>query len=129
MLDCSTLASGDADVINTTVQLLLPCLDEVKILASISPERLSVAPDAATLAEQGGIDISLWNGLFVKKGTPQEVKDLLALVAQNTLNSDAAQDLSETTGASIYWLDEAESQALIDADWDTIADMVERMGE
>jgi hypothetical protein len=25
-LDCNTLASGDADVINTTLQLVLPCL-------------------------------------------------------------------------------------------------------
>ncbi len=28
-LDCNTLASGDADVINTTLQLILPCLDDV----------------------------------------------------------------------------------------------------
>ena len=34
MLDCNSLASGDADVINTTLQLVLPCIDDVKILAS-----------------------------------------------------------------------------------------------
>ena len=35
-LDCNTLASGDADVINTTLQLILPCLDSVKVLVSIT---------------------------------------------------------------------------------------------
>ncbi|MEM7031434.1 MAG: tripartite tricarboxylate transporter substrate binding protein [Chloroflexota bacterium] len=126
-LDCTTLSSGDVDVINTTIQLLLPCLDDVKILASIGADRLSVSPDTATLGEQGGIDIALWNGLFVRKGTPQAVKDMLAEVAQTALNSDAAKEVAETTGASIYWLGEADSQALIDADWDTITAMLERM--
>ena len=28
-------ASGDADVINTTLQLILPCLDDINVLASI----------------------------------------------------------------------------------------------
>lgn len=37
-LDCNTLASGDADVINTTLQLILPCLDQVKVLVSITDE-------------------------------------------------------------------------------------------
>ena len=32
-LDCDTLASGDADVINTTLQLVFPCLDKVQVLA------------------------------------------------------------------------------------------------
>ncbi|MBV7328964.1 hypothetical protein KFU94_12005 [Chloroflexi bacterium TSY] len=128
-LDCATLSSGDVDVINTTIQLLLPCLDEVKILASIGADRLAVSPDTPTLGEQGGIDIALWNGLFVKKGTPQAVKEMVAEIAQTALNSDAATEVAETTGAAIYWLDAQESQALIDRDWDTIAAMVERMGE
>ncbi len=38
-LDCNTLASGDADVINTTLQLILPCLDRVKVLASVTSKR------------------------------------------------------------------------------------------
>ncbi len=128
-LNCATLSSGDVEVINTTIQLLLPCLDEVKILASIGSKRLSISPETPTLGEQGGIDIALWNGLFVKKGTSQVVKDLIAEVAQTALSSDAATEVGETTGALIYWLDETESKALIDADWDTITTMLERMGE
>ncbi|MEZ4633180.1 MAG: tripartite tricarboxylate transporter substrate binding protein [Deinococcales bacterium] len=131
VLDCSSLASGDADVINTTIQLILPCLDEVKILASISQERLSIAPDVPTLSEQveGWENIFLWNGLFVKKGTPQEVKDLLSTVAQRAINSDAAQDLAETTGAAVYWMDASASQELIDQNWEQLEAILKRMGD
>ena len=42
-LDCNTLASGDVDVINTTIQLIMPCLDQVTILAAITGDRLALA--------------------------------------------------------------------------------------
>ncbi len=126
-LDCSTLASGDVDVINTTVQLLLPCLDEVTILANIGDDRLPMTPDVPTLAEQGGLDISLWNGLFVRKDTPQNVRDVIEAAAVAALESDPARELSETTGALVYWLAGEEAQALVDRDWHLTAEMISRM--
>ena len=126
-LDCASLSAGDVDVINTTIQLLLPCLDDVTIIASIGSDRLAVSPDTATLGEQGGIDIMLWNGLFVHKDTPQAARDIISEHAQTALSSDAANDVAASTGAQIYWMDAAESQAQIDSDWDLIADMVKRM--
>ncbi len=70
-LDCNTLASGDADVINTTLQLILPCLDEVKVLVAITDERISTVPDTPTIGElDPDLNIALWNGLFVRKDTP-----------------------------------------------------------
>lgn len=129
-LDCNTLASGDADVINTTVQLVLPCLDEIKPLASITGERIPVLPDTPTMAEQvPGLDISLWNGLFVPKGTPQAVKDKLAAVAERVVMSDKAQKLSQETGALVYWQNAEQAAARIDADYATIEDMFKRMGD
>ena len=127
-LDCTTLSSGDVDVINTTVQLLLPCLDEVTLIASIGTDRISVSPDTETLAEQGGLNIELWNGLFVKKGTPQEIKDQIAEYAKTAVEGEAAQELAATTGATVYWMPADESEALINAHWDIIADMLDRMG-
>ena len=129
-LDCNTLASGDADVINTTVQLVLPCLDAIKPLASITGERIPVLPDTPTMAEQvPGLDISLWNGLFVPKGTPQAVKDKLAAVAERVVMGDKAQKLSQETGALVYWQNAEEAAARIDADYATIEDMFKRMGD
>ena len=129
-LDCNTLASGDADVINTTVQLVLPCLDAIKPLASITGERIPVLPDTPTMAEQvPGLDISLWNGLFVPKGTPQAVKDKLAAVAERVVMGDKAQKLSQETGALVYWQNAEEAAARIDADYATIDEMFKRMGD
>ena len=129
-LDCNTLASGDADVINTTVQLVLPCLEEITPLASITGERIPVLPDTPTMAEQvPGLDISLWNGLFVPKGTPQAVKDKLAAVAERVVMSDKAQKLSQETGALVYWQNAEQSAARIDADYAAIEEMFKRMGD
>ena len=130
MLDCNSLASGDADVINTTVQLVLPCLDDIKPLASITGERIPVLPDTPTMAEQvPGLNISLWNGLFVPKGTPQAVKDKLAAVAERVVTSDKARKLSQETGGLVYWQNAEEAAARIDADYAAIEEMFKRMGD
>ena len=116
-LDCNTLASGDADVINTTLQLVLPCLDDIKILSSITDDRIPLTPDAPTMGEVNpDLGIALWNGLFVRKDTPQDVRDKIIAVAKETMISDRAQKLAKETGAQVYWLDDLGSSARIEAD-------------
>ena len=120
-LDCNTLASGDADVINTTLQLILPCLDQVTVLVSITGERISKIPDPPAIGEvDPALDIALWNGLFVRKETPQDVRDKIAEVARATVMSDRAQAVAAETGALVYWLDADESAAVIEADKATL---------
>jgi len=86
MLDCNTLSSGDADVINTTLALIEPCLDDINILANIGSEPIEKLDGVETLSAQAGInDIELWNGLFVKKGTSQ-VKPVLAFTGKTAQN-------------------------------------------
>ncbi|MDJ0824940.1 MAG: tripartite tricarboxylate transporter substrate-binding protein [Rhodobacter sp.] len=127
-LDCNTLASGDADVINTTLQLILPCLDQVKVLVSITDERISKVPDAPTAGEvDPTLNIALWNGLFVTKETPQEVRDKIAAVASQTVMSDRAQAVAEETGALVYWQDAAASAARIAGNIATMAAIEEIM--
>ena len=121
-LDCNTLASGDADVINTTLQLILPCLDDVKVLVSITGERISKVPDTPAIGEVAGeLDTALWNGLFVTKDTSQDVRDKIAAVAMKTVMSDRAQEVAANSGALIYWMDAEASAALIEADKATLA--------
>lgn len=116
-LDCNTLASGDADVINTTLQLILPCLDEVQVLASIGSERIPLTPDAPTVGEiEPDLDVALWNGLFVLADVPQEARDKIAAVAKTVVASDKAKELAAQTGALIYWQDAEEATAQIEAD-------------
>ena len=117
MLDCNTLSSGDADVINTTLALIEPCLGEINVLANIGSEPIGKLPGVQTLAAQADInDLELWNGLFVTKGTPQDVIEKLAEIGEATMASDEAQQLMKETGARVYWQGMAESMARIDED-------------
>lgn len=121
-LDCNTLASGDVDVINTTLQLILPCLDNVKVLASIGDQRISLTPDTPTVAELAPtLDVALWNGLFVHKDTPVDVQEKIIAVARETVMSEEAQKLAAETGALVYWQD-------ADAAADQIAKDIETLG-
>ncbi|KIC28206.1 tripartite tricarboxylate transporter substrate-binding protein [Leisingera sp. ANG-S5] len=121
-LDCNTLASGDADVINTTLQLVLPCLDQVKVLVSITDGRIPLVPDAPTIGElDESLNIALWNGLFVTKDTPQDVRDKIVAVAEKTVMSERAQNIAKETGALVYWQSADDSAARVANDIDTMA--------
>jgi len=81
------------------------------VLASITEERISLTPDTPTLGEVApALGMTLWNGLFVNKDTPQDVRDKIIAVAKKTMMSERAQKVAADTGASIYWED-AESSA------------------
>ncbi|MFW2367124.1 MAG: tripartite tricarboxylate transporter substrate-binding protein [Desulforhopalus sp.] len=115
-LDCNTLASGDADVINTTLQLVLPCIDDITVLASITGKRIPLTPNSPTVGEiVPELKFVLWNGLFVKKGTPQEVKDKVAAAAKKALESPKAKKLASDTGAEVYWMEAKDTDALIES--------------
>ncbi|GGK60214.1 tripartite tricarboxylate transporter substrate binding protein [Amphritea balenae] len=129
--DCSTLANGDADVINTTTQLILACINsgEVKLLASLTRDRLSIAPDVATLNEQTGISQTTWNGLFVKKGTSQEIKDRISEIAQKALATDRAKEIGATTGAGIFWVSGPAAEKVVADDYDAAKGLLAFMKE
>ncbi|MES0812655.1 tripartite tricarboxylate transporter substrate-binding protein [Roseibium sp. SCPC15] len=116
-LTCNTLASGDVDVINTTIQQVLPCLSDIKVLASVGKERTSLTPDVPTVQEiNPELSVTLWNGLFVHKDVPQEARDKIAAAAQAALKKEKAQNLIGETGVLIYWQDADASKAQIESD-------------
>ena len=122
--DCATLANGDADVMNTTVGLILACQDDVKVLVAFTENPLSTHPDAPLLKDTiEGPSFALWSGLFVPKGTPQEVKDRIAEIAEAAMQSEGAKQIAESTGAEIYWQGTEEAQARIDENYAQIEDL------
>lgn len=122
VLDCNSIRSGDVDVMNTTIPAILPCIDDINILVSITEERIRFAPDAPTVGEiHPDLDITLWNGLFVHKDVPQDVRDKIAAVAERVMASEAAQQLSADTGTLVYWQDAETSSARIEKDGETSA--------
>ncbi len=111
------LAAGDADVITPTLQLVLPGLDQITVLASITDDRIPLAPDAPTMGEIApDLSLSLWNGLFVTKDTPQDVRDKIIAVAKETVLSERAQQIAKDTGAQVYWQDAEGSATRIASD-------------
>ncbi|WP_373634751.1 tripartite tricarboxylate transporter substrate-binding protein [Yoonia sp. SS1-5] len=117
LLDCNTLASGDVDVMNTTIQSILPCLGDVKVLASIGGERIGLTPDTPTVGEiDPSLALSLWNGLFVHKDTPADVREKIIAVAKETMTSERAKTYMAETGALVYWQDAADTVKQIEAD-------------
>lgn len=130
MLDCNTLSAGDADVINTTLALIEPCLDEINVLGNFAEAPIAKLDGVATVASQSNTaPLELWNGLFVTKGTPQEVIDTIAGIAQKTMEGEEAQALMAETGAGVYWQDQAAALARIEADRATIAEFNAFLGE
>ena len=120
-LDCNTLASGDVDVMNTTLQLVLPCIDKVKVLASVTGERISLTPDTPTVSELvPDLDIALWNGLFVHRDVPAVARAKIRKVARRVMASDKAKKLAAETGALIYWQDVDQAYAQIKKDIDSV---------
>lgn len=120
-LDCNTLASGDADVINTTLQLVLPCLDDLTVLVALTDNRIPLIPDVPTLAELApDLGLSSWNGLFVHRDTPADVRERIAIVAERVVLGEAAQRIAAETGAEVFWLNAEESTARIARDTVTL---------
>ena len=121
-LDCNSLASGDVDVMNTTLQLVLPCIDSITVLASVTADRIPLTPDAPTVVELAPeLNMDLWNGLFVHKDTPADVRAKIVESAKATLESDRAKQLAADTGAALYWTGPEDTAALIDSNRETMA--------
>ncbi len=129
-IDCNVLASGDADVVTTTIPQVLPCLDRIKVLASVTGERIPQVAQVPTVGEiDSDLDISLWNGLFVRKETPQDVRDRIAAVAEKTMSSARARKYADETGTAVYWLNAAEAKRQIAKDKRTNAGIGQLVGQ
>jgi tripartite-type tricarboxylate transporter receptor subunit TctC len=92
-------------------------LDSVKVLTAITDARIPLVPDAPAIGElDPALNIALWNGLFVRKETPQDVRDKIIAVAKETVMSDRAQAVAKETGALVYWQDANDSAARVAGD-------------
>jgi len=80
-----------------------------------------LTPDVPTVAELAPeLDVSLWNGLFVHKDTPADVREKIIAVAKKTIASEKAMTFAEETGAQLYWQDAAASAEQITQDINTL---------
>ena len=72
-----SLLRGDVDAVIEAYAALRGNLDDGKLraLATSAPTRSQVLPNIPTAREEGAsdLDVTSWNGLFVKAGTPTEI--------------------------------------------------------
>ena len=92
--------------------------------------RLAIQSTALTRSQHEldpDLNIALWNGLFVHKDVPQDVRDKIVAVAKETVMSERAQKIAGETGALIYWQDAATAQSQIDNDIETLGRMADML--
>jgi tripartite-type tricarboxylate transporter receptor subunit TctC len=100
---------------NTTEQIKAGA---VKAYAITSPERNNALPDLPTTAEGGlpELDVSIWHGLYVPKGTPepvvQELNAALNAALQDPTVQERFADLGTTTVSAELATPEAHRERL-----------------
>ncbi|MCA2190138.1 tripartite tricarboxylate transporter substrate binding protein BugD [Nonomuraea cavernae] len=86
---------------------------EVKAYAVTTPERVKSLPDVPTTAEAGlpQLQVSVWHGLYVPKGTPQEVVQKLSEALKTALADQKVIDQMAKLGTAPVTAENATPQA------------------
>ncbi|WP_233154862.1 Bug family tripartite tricarboxylate transporter substrate binding protein [Candidimonas nitroreducens] len=115
------------DVLAGTIPMMfnnLPALvplkdsDKVRLLAVADTKRSPVLPKVPTFAEEGlpGVVSVVWNGILVRRGTPQAIVDRLNWEMGSILKSPAFRQPLEAQGYEVLSSTPGEFEALIKKD-------------
>ncbi|VFR24714.1 putative exported protein [plant metagenome] len=89
------LLGGQLDFAFLSVQLALPQVQggKLRVLATVSNQRLAELPEVPTLAEAGYPQavVTPWSGLFARAGTPEDVLQALRRATQEALANAQVQ--------------------------------------
>lgn len=123
---CLLLFNNEVDVLLGGATLR-SCLEsgEAKGLAALTTERMPIYPDVATLEEQvPGIATPGWAGLFVRKDTPQEARDVISRIAKEVVEGEEAQELAKRVGAVVAWTPAEDAAAYSVIFYDRVLDLL-----
>ncbi|SDQ55676.1 tripartite tricarboxylate transporter substrate-binding protein [Thermostaphylospora chromogena] len=86
---------------------------EVKAYAVTTPERVQSLPDLPTTAEAGlpDLQVSVWHGLYVPKGTPQEIVQKLSEALKTALADQGVIDQMAKLGTAPVPAEDATPEA------------------
>jgi tripartite-type tricarboxylate transporter receptor subunit TctC len=87
----------------------------IKALGVTSAQRLKILPEVPTMAEagyQGGLEFSLWSGLYAPKGTPREIVNTLNRAVVTSLADPKVRDRLESQGMEIATREKQTPEAL-----------------
>ncbi len=99
------LIAGRLDYMCSTIQTgaALVKQGEVKGIAVMAPQRVTIIPDLPTTAEQGlpGVEASVWNAFFLPKGAPAAVVAKLDKAMSDTLDDPVVNKRLNDLGLEI----------------------------
>jgi len=102
---------------------------KLRILAVTSAQRIPLLPDVPTAKEQGvDIDITMWRGVAVPKGTPKDRIAALEKAIKTVVESDAFVGASKKLGFKPAFLGASDFDALIRRDDADIARLMTDLG-
>jgi tripartite-type tricarboxylate transporter receptor subunit TctC len=102
---------------------------KLRVIAVTSTARVPVLPDVPTAKEQGvDVDMVMWRGLAVPKGTPKDVVARLQNAAQKVVASDRFKEVSARLGFEPAFLPATEFGPLIARDDASIATLMTQLG-
>ena len=87
----------------------------IKAVGVTSAQRMKILPDVPTMAEagyQGGLEFSLWSGLYAPKGAPREIVNTLNRAVVAALAEAKVRDRLETQGMEIATREKQTPEAL-----------------
>jgi len=122
------LAGGHIGLAIETMAATLPQLksNRIKALANLSSKRSTLLPNVPTVSEQGvpGFHAGGWAGLFVPKGTPQDIVLKISQDVQSILKEPEVQNLIQAQGSTADTRNQQEFAKFVDtelAKWQKLA--------
>ena len=102
---------------------------QLRVLAVTSAARVPVLPDVPTAKEQGyDVDLVMWRGLAVPRGTPKDVIVRLESAARRVVASPRFQELSAKLGFEPAFLPAGEFTAIVARDDAAIGALMTQLG-
>jgi tripartite-type tricarboxylate transporter receptor subunit TctC len=104
--------------------------NQMRVLATTGKTRASNLPDVPTLAESGvkDYDVTSWNGLAVRSGTPAEIVGKLHDAVAEALASEKVQQFAKTAGMEASPMAPGALKAQIKADVALWSELVAKAG-
>ena len=103
---------------------------KLRPLASWGPKRHESFPDVPTFKELGyDIEYLIWAGLFVPKGTPEQVVRVLRDTARKAVEDPEFKSMMAKVNSPVHYLDAPEFQKFWMADAKRLADVVKVVGK
>lgn len=102
---------------------------KARALAHWGDGRLTSLPEVPSLKELGyPVEFSQWSGLFVPAGTPEAIVAKLRAAARQAAADANVQQVIQSAGSPILYLDAPEFQRFWDVDEKKMSEVVKRIG-